>query len=116
MAMTLRQFLDGPARWKMFEKGLQGLWNQFNQILASESGSGITAGTTVLSTADIADGAGAGIQKSTLRTISGPFALTGGEKTVTGMKVQPADPGGAVGPHPARISNQTPSSGFRPSI
>ena len=116
MAVTLTQFLHGPLKWAMAEAKLQVWWNRLNQIIAAEAGSGITGGTTVLGDADLVDGAGTGIQKDVLATISGPFAASGAEATVTGEKVIPPDPGGSYGPTPARLSNAEPMNGFRNSI
>lgn len=110
MAMTLRQYMDGRLRWIMFEKGLQTEWNYLNQIVNSEAGSGITGGTTVLSTSDIT--AATGVQKSALATFSGTFA-PGAEAGGTGFTVPPADLSGVVGPAPRRQAFPYPTSGFR---
>lgn len=113
MGMTLRQFMDGPVRWTLFEKGLQTLWNQLNQIINSECGSGFTAGTTILGTADIT--AATGLNKdstATAKGLSGIFAV-GAESGATAFKVPPTDPGGNVGPTPQRLSNRIPTAGFR---
>lgn len=111
MAVTVRQLIDGGLKWAMFEQGLQVWWNRLNQVFSAEIGSTVVAGTTVIGTLDVADGAGGGIQKTPLRPIAGPFAATGAEITTSGYKVPPADPGGAVGPHPRRQSQQFPPDG-----
>jgi len=113
MGMTLRQFMDGPVRWGLYEVGRQNLWNQLNQIINSECGSGFTAGTTIFGSADIT--AATGIQKdssATAKGLSGTFA-TGAEAGATNFKVPPADPGGNVGPTPQRLSQRMPMAGFR---
>jgi len=113
MAVTALQFLNGPLRWKMFEKGLQVEWNRLYQLLTSQAGSGVTAGTTVLATLDVTDGAGTGFQKDAGVTVSGPFATTGAEATVKGEKVVESDPAGHYGPTPARRSQDLPMAGFK---
>jgi hypothetical protein len=115
MPYTLRQFMDGPMRWALYEVGRQHLWNQLNQIVNSEAGSGITGGTTILGTADIT--AATGLNKdstATAKGLSGIFAV-GAESGTTAFKVPPADPGGNVGPVPQRISERMPKAGFRDS-
>jgi hypothetical protein len=115
MGMTLRQYMDGPLRWALYEKGLVHIWNQLNQIVNSEAGSGVTGGTTILGSIDIT--AATGLQKdgsATAKGLSGIFA-TGAESGTTAFKVPPMDPGGNVGPNPQRISERIPRAGFRDS-
>jgi len=110
MGMTLRQFMDGRLRWVMFEKGLQTEWNYLNQIINSETGSGMTAGSAVYGSADIT--AATGIGKSAGNTFSGTFA-PGAEAGGSGFTVPPADISGTVGPTPLRQSQKLPTAGFR---
>lgn len=123
MGMTLRQFHDAQ-RWYFFEKGLQNLWNQYNQIINSEAGSGITGGTTLLSGADITASTGLNKDGTAAATLSGIFA-SGSEHGATGFDTPPADPAGNVGPHPKRLlpgqattiaaATPPPMAGFRVS-
>lgn len=115
MAMTLRQFMDGPLRWALYEVGRQHLWNQLNQIINSEAGSGVVASTTILGSLDIT--AASGLEPdgtASPRTLSGPFSPTA--TGATAFKVPPSDPGGSVGPIPARQTNRKPFAGFRDSV
>ena len=122
MAVTLRQYVDGPLKWAMYEKGLNVQWNRLNQLFSSENGTGIAANTGVLGNALIDDGTGTGYGRLAARPISGPFASAGGEATVSGYTVVPADPGGNYGPTPRRQVGQSvaaspagypPDGGFR---
>jgi len=110
MGMTLRQYMDDRLRWVMFEKGLQTEWNYLNQIINSLCGSGFTASTTVLGTADIT--AATGLNKNTNATFSGTFA-SGAQAGGTGFTVPPGDIAGNVGPGPQRLSQRLPTAGFR---
>lgn len=107
--MTLRQFHDSK-RWYFKEKGLEHIWNEYNQIFNSQLGSGPTPGTTVISTISLI--AGTGVQVDTASTFSGIWA-TGGEHGATAFDKPPADPGGNIGPHPRRNSERLPTAGFR---
>ena len=112
MAVTLLQYMTG-RRFYFAEKGMQVEWNRLFQLIAAQGGSGITPGTTVLDSLDTVDGTGTGFQKDTAVSTSGPFAATGTEATVSGEKVVPMDPGGGYGPNPARLSQTSPTNGFR---
>jgi hypothetical protein len=103
-------------RWVMFERGMQVEWNRLNQLLSAVAGSGVVGGTTELDELSVVDGNGTGFETNAEATVTGPFAASGAQATVTGEKVMPADPGGSYGPTPARISQKLPTAGFRPSV
>ena len=112
MAVTLSQYLDA-IKWRFLERGDQVMWNELKQIANSQSGSGVTAGTTVLGTADIT--AGTGLQTNNNAGLDGPFAATGVSEASTAShydKPRP-DPGGNYGPTPQRLSFRVPTGGFR---
>jgi len=108
MAVTLRQKWDS-YRWYMYEKGLQVIWNEMNQIINSKEGSSVVGGTTSNSagTYDITS------ENFVLGDAARPFSgALSASNSQSGKKVMIPDPGGNFGATPLRLANSLPTAGF----